>query len=256
MYEDDIEQPLTPSHLCLGRRYCSLQSNTGNDDPTNDMERAQILDALQKNELLLQHFWKRWENEYLINLREAHNPNSTSKTQIAKGDVVILKDENTKRSQWRLAVIQELIKGDDGKTRGAVIRLAEKGRQPTTLKRPIQHLIPLEIRDSGPFPAHIENLDREEVKEQEDDRSLRKTAPASPVSDDNTSTTSAANSDDDRISLSGCSSDTLSSECELDHSRSLEPDIAESTSVIRRQRRVAAIDGEIRRRITSTIYDE
>jgi hypothetical protein len=38
-----------------------------------------------------------------------------------------------------------LVRGNDGKVRGAKVKVAERGKKPTTLRRPIQKLYPIEI---------------------------------------------------------------------------------------------------------------
>ena len=42
--------------------------------------------------------------------------------EITVGDAVILKNDSTKQLFWRLAIVQELLTGDDGKVRTAVIK--------------------------------------------------------------------------------------------------------------------------------------
>ena len=41
----------------------------------------------------------------------------------------------------------DIIKGTDGRVRGARVRVLSKRGKPTILQRPIQRLYPLEIRD-------------------------------------------------------------------------------------------------------------
>lgn len=45
-----------------------------------------------------------------------------------------------------MGVVHELIKGVDKETRGAVVRIADKGKS-SYLRRPLQRLFPLEILD-------------------------------------------------------------------------------------------------------------
>ena len=86
---------------------------------------------------------------YLINLREYHRVKrqATKGPEIAVGDVVILKNDSTKRLFWRLAIIQELLTGSDGKVRAAVIKIIDDQNKSRSLRRSIQHLIPIEVRD-------------------------------------------------------------------------------------------------------------
>ena len=51
---------------------------------------------------------------------------------------------------WKLGQILQVLKGKDDNCRGAVVRVAHKGRQAQTLHRPIQLLYPLEISVENP----------------------------------------------------------------------------------------------------------
>jgi len=62
------------------------------------------------------------------------------------GDVVSIHDESLPRAKWRMGVVHELINGVDKKSRGAVVRIADKGKI-SFLRRPLQRLFPLEILD-------------------------------------------------------------------------------------------------------------
>ena len=54
---------------------------------------------------------------------------------------------------WRKGAIDELIPGDDGLIRGAVVRVISNGKV-SQLRRPIQRLVPLEVqRASIDLPA-------------------------------------------------------------------------------------------------------
>ena len=65
MYPDELEEPLTPSHLIRGRRMLSLpDTNTrGMVNPTSTQEtvsrRARYLQTL------MNHFWNQWRRDYL-----------------------------------------------------------------------------------------------------------------------------------------------------------------------------------------------
>ena len=99
---------------------------------------------------MLNHFWKRWRTEYLNNLREVHAHISRrhpadSKSQISVGEIVIIKDDHQPRGLWKLGIVQELMKGQNGQARAAVVKVASRDQQHTILKRPVQLLYPLEI---------------------------------------------------------------------------------------------------------------
>ena len=65
------------------------------------------------------------------------------------GDVVLVHDD-TPRINWKLAVVEELIVGNDGLVRAAHIRTAQ-GRT----NRPISKLCPLEVSSEEPQPETV-----------------------------------------------------------------------------------------------------
>lgn len=151
---EDLDEPITPSHLILGRRILSLPDNASY---VCDLDYEEFtLDSKQANSRvkhlnnILNHFWRRWRTEYLSTLREVHahimkKQNADGSSPISEGDVVIVKDDHLPHGQWKLAVVQETLKGRDGLTRAAVVRVTASDRQHSTLKRPIQLLYPLEV---------------------------------------------------------------------------------------------------------------
>ncbi|XP_065892465.1 uncharacterized protein [Dysidea avara] len=56
--------------------------------------------------------------------------------------LMLLKDDGTKRMFWKLAVLMELITGNDNQVKAAIIKV---GDSPRLLKRSITHLVPLEL---------------------------------------------------------------------------------------------------------------
>eukprot|EP00794_Sanderia_malayensis_P006135 gene6135-biopygen5084 len=98
----------------------------------------------------LSHFWNRWRKEYLTDLREFHKMSNSETVPVKKGDLVLLREDNVKRGQWKVAIVEEIIYGKDREPRGATVRKYEKGK-PSILNRPLQRLYPLEIscNDSG-----------------------------------------------------------------------------------------------------------
>lgn len=148
----DLEEPLTPSHLLTGRRLLSLPDNLCYSqlaDPDYDPETTpEILTRRMKFlNTTLERFWKRWKREYLLELRNSHRITKKvpGNKQIAVGDVVVIHSDQEKQGFWNLGVIQEIIPGRDGEIRGAIVKQAERGRNHTLLRRPVQLLYPLEI---------------------------------------------------------------------------------------------------------------
>ena len=82
---------------------------------------------------------------------------------ISKGDLVLIQDDNVKRGQWKVGVIEDLITGKDGIIRGAKVRKA--GGKNETLNRSILKLFPLEI--SSTSYDKKEGKDVSEIKDKE-----------------------------------------------------------------------------------------
>ena len=131
---NDLEEPLTPSHLLIGRRVMSLPDPVSNDDSDDEVT------------VTLNRFWKHWKNEYLLELREAHRHHKgTDATPVEAGDIVVVHSDNQPRGFWKLARVERTITGRDGKIRGAAVRVANGQGRPTILHSPIQCLYQLEI---------------------------------------------------------------------------------------------------------------
>ena len=91
-------------------------------------------------------------------LGEFHKTTGHSKQLIKKGDVVIVHD-NTPRLQWKLAIIEDLIKGNDGLVHAAHIRTDN-----CRTTRPIVELYPLEVVDIDSDKSPVDS-----AKQQPDD---------------------------------------------------------------------------------------
>lgn len=83
---------------------------------------------------ILEHFWKRWENEYLTTLQERKKWRR-EKENIKVGQLVILKEENLPPAQWRIGRIQEVMPGADQRVRNVIVKT-----EGSTYKRPVQKL--------------------------------------------------------------------------------------------------------------------
>ena len=79
-------------------------------------------------------------------------------------DIVSVHDESLPRSKWRMGVVHKLIKGVDEKTRGEMVRIADKGKS-SYLRRPLQRLFPCEILDDVEKEPESATEDVSSVKE-------------------------------------------------------------------------------------------
>ena len=94
----------------------------------------------------LAHFWNQSRHKYLTDLREFHQTKvSKDPRPVQIGDVVTVYDESKRHGEWRLAVIESLIKGNDDVVRGANIRVIAKGK-PSRMSRSVQKLYPIEVQ--------------------------------------------------------------------------------------------------------------
>lgn len=125
---DDCEA-LTPAHLLIGE---SIVQPLGKCVTETRANRLQQFEARQQ---MVQHFWQRWHDEYLMQLQRRYKWQDM-KANIGLGDLVIIRQENTPPSVWPLARVVEVHPGADGLVRNVTLQTAN-----TQLRRPIQKLI-------------------------------------------------------------------------------------------------------------------
>ena len=148
---EDTEEPLTPSHLLVGYRVMSLPDTSVPDDPDYTPE---ALTHRMKHLKTLTRFWNRWK-EYLLELREFHRTRTQGgiNYNVTKGEVVTVYDEGHPRGLWRLGRIEDVIQSADGGVRGVIVRVASGKGHAKLLRRPLQHIYPLEVRSGSPDPT-------------------------------------------------------------------------------------------------------
>lgn len=138
---DDIKDaaPLTPS-MFLHELPMSGVPELDTIDQTAVNKRVKYLQKLRDD------LRKRFRSEYLGELRQPKNK-KLKLNELSVGDVVLVEDQNKKRSCWSLARITELIKGKDGLNRLARIKVGD-----SELLRPVQRLYLLELDNPVSFP--------------------------------------------------------------------------------------------------------
>ncbi|XP_022784024.1 uncharacterized protein LOC111324678 [Stylophora pistillata] len=140
-YDEVGAEMLTPSHLIYGRRLLSLPEEARNDEEESE---TGILRRFRYLARLRIHFWNRWRKEYLTDLREHHRGKKEGRSDVSEGEVVLVHEDNVKRSNWKMGKVLELIAGKDGEVRGAKLKLITKGK-PIFVNRAVQKLYPLEV---------------------------------------------------------------------------------------------------------------
>lgn len=98
---------------------------------------------------LLQSFWKRWYSEYLPQLQVKSKWTAGIKS-IAINDRVIVKEDHTPPTKWKLARIVNIHPGTDGIIRVATIRTANG----LETRRPVVKLCRLPKEEE----FHVKNL--------------------------------------------------------------------------------------------------
>lgn len=141
---DDLNDllPLCPNDLLIGRRPTCLPKVQTTASEAQDISRL-----WRKRNRLVDSFWKRWRNEYLINLR-CFESSLRDRGYIGVRDVVIVKEDMVPRNQWKMARVEQVQQGRDGRVRSAMVRFAS-GLQ---TRRPVQSLYLLEANN------HVSNV--------------------------------------------------------------------------------------------------
>lgn len=135
--------PLTPNHMIYGRLLNPVANKNnaeGNEELTNVNEKFSSISNL------LKHFWERWRCEYVNELREHHRRRHTNdEASISINDVVLIVDKKQPRLNWRVGRVIELITSNDNPTRCAKLLTHSGQGRISSLRRPINKLVPLEL---------------------------------------------------------------------------------------------------------------
>ncbi len=143
--EDDLQLlPLTPN---------AMLNLYLNDLPNPEPHQIHDTDLRKRAKYLArckEMVWNRWSKEYYVRaLREQHRRTAGVQTPHPKvGDVVIIRGDSKNCNHWKLGIVEELIQGRDGITRGAKVKTSNG-----ILERATQHLSPLELSCDRPPPA-------------------------------------------------------------------------------------------------------
>ncbi|XP_057678097.1 uncharacterized protein LOC130907254 [Corythoichthys intestinalis] len=142
-------EPLTPNHLLTMKESMPLP-------PPGNFIREDLYarKRWRKIQYLSEQFWHRWRKEYLtsISLRQQWH---TSKRNVKVGDVVLIKEENLPRNEWKLAKVVEANKDDDGLVRNVKVQVGQRDlgikgeriKQLSYLERSVQKLVVLVQND-------------------------------------------------------------------------------------------------------------
>ena len=166
---EDMDEPLTPSHLVTGRRLLSLPEEVlVHEEKDNEVV---LLPRRQRYLiLLLAHFRTRWSREYVAELREHHQVkgHTSSAPVIREGHIATVMEEGKiNRGTWKLGRVVKLLPGADGEVRAATVKLGgQKQGEGAYLNRPMQKLFPVEVHAEGIGEKNIPAELRPKLKQQ------------------------------------------------------------------------------------------
>uniref|UniRef100_A0A069DYA1 Putative bel15-i ag n=1 Tax=Panstrongylus megistus TaxID=65343 RepID=A0A069DYA1_9HEMI len=136
---DDL-LPLTPSHFLTNDSLLLPPEPDFTKTPINRLRRWHMVQAI------VQHFWKRWSSEFLLQLQQRAKWKSPN-NNIQIRDIVLLDSSTLPPQHWVLARVTQVHPGSDGIVRVATIKTSS-GKQFT---RAVNKLYPL--------PTNQENKD-------------------------------------------------------------------------------------------------
>ena len=92
---------------------------------------------------LYQHFWNRWNKEYLNTLQQRPKKYQTVSHQPKINDVVLLKEDNTPPTFWNIGRIMQIHPGTDN-----IVRVVTVKAKNAIFKRPVSKISVLPIEQN------------------------------------------------------------------------------------------------------------
>ena len=150
-------QSLTPAHFLSTGLNLQLVPASYDNDVTQSTDSDWLPSPLATSDKLVKQWqteqdrldkvWETWNSLYLSSLREQlplfHNQRQRRVwTRPDVGEVVLVRDEQSPRCQWKMGVVEEEVKSEDGETRAVMLRMPDNKH----LKRSVGHLYPLELK--------------------------------------------------------------------------------------------------------------
>lgn len=150
-FNEELGEPLTPSHLIIGRRILDRPSPVSYE-PRTQLSHEEVTKRANYLRNVLEHFRGRFSREYLTELREHHRSRkSKNGPLIATGDIVTIFEDKLPRQRWRIGRVEKLLTSKDGQTRSAVVRVSKEGQKSAVIRRPIRRLYPVELAEEPQF---------------------------------------------------------------------------------------------------------
>ena len=85
------------------------QNNESSDENITEINTAENSPKRWRHmNKIIQRFWRKWQKEYLINLRESHKIKASKKSlKINVGDAVSIFEKGLKRRQWKVSKVEK-----------------------------------------------------------------------------------------------------------------------------------------------------
>jgi hypothetical protein len=129
--------PITPQMLLTLREPVASTDLEGFSD---DDLLAYGKSRWRRTQYLVDQFWKRWRQDYLLEAKRRHKW-TKSRPCATIGDLVLISDKNTPRNHWPTGKITTVNKSQDGLVRSVQVRLPTIGKNPRIVTRAITDLI-------------------------------------------------------------------------------------------------------------------
>ena len=140
---DPTLEPLTPNHLLTMKTKVIVA-------PQGEFQAQDVYAKKQwrRVQAIANEFWTRWRKEFLHNLQMRPKWMS-DRRDLQKGDLVILKEDDLPRNQWRLGRVEETYPDEDNHVRKVKLLMGDREldsrghrvHPQTYLERPIQKLV-------------------------------------------------------------------------------------------------------------------
>ena len=125
-------EPLTPNHLIMMKSRVTTTPLTLTTDPA-DLYSVKRWKRVQH---LADLFWSRWKKE-ILQLHHSRAKWNTARKNLEVDDIVLLIDDSTHRSHWKLARVVGTKTSSDGLVRSATVMMPNRSK----LDRPVQKLV-------------------------------------------------------------------------------------------------------------------
>ncbi|XP_035854176.1 uncharacterized protein LOC118494390 [Sander lucioperca] len=138
-------EPLTPNHLL------TMKSSVPLPPPGKFVaEDVYAKKRWRRVQYLTEQFWSRWKKEYLTNIILRQRWHS-ARRNVKVGDIVIVKEDEVPRNEWRIGRVLDVCKDEDGLVRKVTVqmgnrKLRKEGQRLTSssiLERPVHKLVVL-----------------------------------------------------------------------------------------------------------------